>query len=181
MRKLIRLCLVALFAALTAAGTFVAIPLPVSPVPIVLQNMFALLSGMVLGPAWGSLSVALYLAAGTLGAPVFVGGSGGIAHFLSPSGGYLPGYFLAALVSGRILGRPRPGMQTPVVKLIIAAALGMLVVYLPGLARLKVVLSAPWPAVFASGFLPFIIGDVIKGAAAVLIAPRLRRAAAHLE
>jgi biotin transport system substrate-specific component len=61
-----------LFAALTAAGAFLAIP--IGPVPIVLQNMFVFLAGLLLGPRWGLASVAVYLLAGAFGLPVFAGG-----------------------------------------------------------------------------------------------------------
>jgi hypothetical protein len=69
--------LTALFAALISAGAFIAIPLPVSPVPIAIQNLFAVLAGLVLGPVFGALSVGLYLLAGAIGAPVFAGATGG--------------------------------------------------------------------------------------------------------
>ena len=119
-----RITLIALFAALTAAGTFIAIPLPFSPVPVVLQNLFSVLSGLVLGPVMGSLAVALYLLAGALGAPVFAGATGGFTRFLGPTGGYLVGYLLSALIAGLIAGRPRGSKQTPLWKLIQGAALG---------------------------------------------------------
>jgi len=60
-----------LFAALTAVGAFVAIP--IGPVPIVLQNMFVYLAGLLLGSRWGLASVGVYLLAGTCGLPVFAG------------------------------------------------------------------------------------------------------------
>ena len=89
------LTLTALFAALIAAGTFISIPLPFSPVPIVLQNLFTVLAGLILGPALGAAAVALYLAAGIIGAPVFAGATGGIVRLIGPTGGFLIGYFLA--------------------------------------------------------------------------------------
>jgi biotin transport system substrate-specific component len=171
----IQLSLVALFAALTAAGTFIAIPLPFSPVPVVLQNLFAVLSGLLLGPVLGAGAVGLYLIAGTVGLPIFAGASGGIAHFLKPSGGYLPGYFLAALCAGLIVGAPRSGQKTALWRIILATLSGFLVVYLPGVWRLKAVLDTSWAGALASGFLPFIIGDLIKGIVAVLITGRLRK------
>jgi biotin transport system substrate-specific component len=167
----------ALFAALTAAGTFISIPLPFSPVPIVLQNFFALLSGLILGPALGSAAVGLYLLAGAIGAPVFAGAAGGFVRFLGPTGGFLIGYLLAALTAGLIAGRPRPGVNTPPWRIVLAVLGGFLIVYVPGVIRLKFVIDKPWGAAMAAGFTPFIIGDLIKGAAAVIIAPRLRRIA----
>jgi biotin transport system substrate-specific component len=57
---------------------------------------------------------------------------------------------------------------------IAAAAAGILVVYVPGLLWLKSKLNLPWSGAFAAGFVPFLIGDAIKGVVAVIIAPRLR-------
>jgi biotin transport system substrate-specific component len=170
--------LVALFGALTAAGTFISIPLPFSPVPIVLQNLFALLAGLILGPVLGAAAVGLYLIAGIIGAPVFAGATGGIARLIGPTGGFLFGYLLAAFTAGFIAARPRPGFKTPIWRIIIAVLAGLLIVYVPGVIRLKFALNAGWGKALMAGFVPFVIGDVIKGVIAVLIAPRLRRAAA---
>jgi biotin transport system substrate-specific component len=170
--------LTALFAALIAAGTFISIPLPFSPVPVVLQNFFALIAGLVLGPFLGGLAVGLYLLAGAVGAPVFAGAIGGFVHFLGPTGGFLLGYPLAAITAGLIAGRPRPGARTPRWRLILGAAAGLLIVYVPGLLRLKYVIDGTWVQTIAAGFIPFIIGDAVKAAAAAVISPRLRRLAA---
>ena len=171
-KVLIKIAFTALFAALTAAGAFIAIP--VGPVPIVLQNLFALLSGLVLGPALGSASIGLYLLAGLLNFPVFAGGSGGIVRFAGPTGGFLIGYLLAAFTAGLIAGRPRQETKSPLPRIIAAVIAGFLVVYVPGVAWLKISRSLSWSRALIAGFLPFIAGDALKGIAAVLIAPRLR-------
>jgi biotin transport system substrate-specific component len=176
----LRITLVALFAALTAAGTFVAVPLPFSPVPVALQNLFAVLAGLCLGPLLGALSTALYLAAGILGAPVFAGASGGIARLLGPTGGYLLGYLLAAFLAGLLAGRPGPDKHSPFWRLLLAASLALASVYVPGLLRLKQIMGTGWVQVFAGGFLPFLPGDAAKAVVAALIAPRLRRVIAEL-
>jgi biotin transport system substrate-specific component len=172
--------LIALFAALTAAGAFVAVPLPFSPVPAALQNLFAVLAGLCLGPVRGSLAVGLYLLAGALGAPVFAGASGGFARFLGPTGGYLLGYLLAALVAGLVAGRPRAGKPAPAWKLALGTALALLSVYVPGVLRLKQLMGLGWAEALVAGLLPFLAGDAAKGVAAALIAPRLRRVIAEL-
>lgn len=179
-RSLSALSLTALFAALIAAGTFVSIPLPFSPVPIVLQNLFALLAGLVLGPVLGVAAAELYLIAGLIGAPVFAGASGGLARLLGPTGGFLVGYALAAFIAGLIAGLPVPGKKIPLWRIILAAAAGLLVVYVPGVAWLKISTGRTWAAALAGGFVPFIPGDAIKGCIAAAAAPRLRRAAAAL-
>jgi biotin transport system substrate-specific component len=122
--------------------------------------------------------VGLYLIAGAIGAPVFAGATGGFVRFLGPTGGFLLGYLLAAIVAGLIAGRPRGEEKTRLLRIILGTLAGLLVVYVPGLIRLKIVLDSPWPGALAAGFLPFLIGDALKGAAAVIIAPRLRRLAA---
>jgi biotin transport system substrate-specific component len=174
------LTVTALFAALIAAGTFVSIPLPFSPVPIAIQNLFCVLAGLVLGPVMGAAATALYLLAGIIGAPVFAGASGGIARLLGPTGGFLAGYLLGGCTAGLIAGFPRPGKKTALWRIIAAALAGFLVVYLPGVAWLKLSTGRTWAASIAGGFLPFIPGDIVKGIAAVLAAPRLRRTAADL-
>ena len=171
---LVRISFVALFAALTAGGTFFVIP--VGSVPIVLQNMFAVLSGLILGPIMGAAAVGIFLLAGILGFPIFSGGTGGIAILAGPTGGYLVGYFLASVLTGLIAGNP--SYKTPLPRLIIAATAGFIMIYVPGVLWLKNVLNTDWQGAFVFGFFPFIPGDILKAIAAVAIAPRLRRLAA---
>ena len=89
-----------LMAAFIAAGAYMAIP--VGPVPIVLQNLFVMLTGLLLGPKWGLASVTVYLLAGVCGLPVFAGGTGGIGRIAGPTGGYLLGYLPAVFIIGWI-------------------------------------------------------------------------------
>ena len=181
MRKYItRLVFTALFAAIISAGAFIT--LPVGPVPVVLQNMFTLLSGLVTGPALGPASVGLFIAAGAVGAPVFAnnGTPAGLARIVGPTGGYLFGYLFGAFIAGVIMGFPRQGQKIPVWRIVLAVASGMLAVYVPGLLWLKVYLKTDWIKTLAAGFFPFILGDALKGVIAGVITPRLRRAASGL-
>lgn len=164
-----KLVLASLFAALTAVGAFIAIP--IGPVPIVLQNLFVMLMGLLLGPRWGLAGVAAYLLAGALGLPVFAGGTGGIGRFAGPTGGYLVGYMPAVLVIGGLShwGPPR--------KILDAAAVvaGTLVLYLCGVSWLKVVTGMTWTKTLMVGMVPFLPGDAAKMVAAVFLAAALRR------
>ena len=157
-----------LFAALIAAGAFLAVP--IGPVPIVLQNMFVLLTGLLLGPRWGLAGVGVYLLAGAVGLPVFAGGTGGIGRLLGPTGGYLlaylPAVWIVGLVSGRTQGR--------IIGDVAAMVLGTLIIYGMGVPYLKVVTGMPWSKAVAVGMLPFLIGDGVKIAAAAVIARTLR-------
>jgi biotin transport system substrate-specific component len=164
-----RTVLSALFTALIIVGAYISFPLPVSPVPIVLQNLFVLLAGLLLGRRWALGAVALYLLLGLIGLPVFSAARGGLAHFLGPTGGYLIGFLLAAGLAATIVGTaPRLWRE------IVAVVVGTISIYLIGVPWLKVVADMSWPSALAAGLTPFLIGDALKAAAAVGIARLLR-------
>lgn len=171
-----------LLAALTAAGSYLYIP--VGPVPIYLANLFIFLAGLLLGSKWGLASVGIYLLAGVCGLPVFAGGTGGIGRFAGPTGGYLIGFLPAVFVigmiskSGRlqtrddIKGSTSLGKQ-PVID-VLAMICGTVVIYAVGIVQLKIVTGMPLGKSLAVGMYPFLLGDALKIAAAVPIAKALR-------
>jgi len=158
----------ALFAALTAVGAFIAIP--IGPVPIVLQNLFVMLAGLVLGSRWALASIAIYLLAGACGLPVFAGGQGGIGRIVGPTGGYLLGYLPAVYLIGIISEKSGQKVMWDVVAMI----LGSVLIYACGVTWLKVLTGMPWPKTLAVGMFPFLIGDILKIAVAVPIARAVR-------
>jgi biotin transport system substrate-specific component len=81
-------------------------------------------------------------------------------------------------VAGLVAGKPHSDRKTALWRLSLAAILGFLVVYVPGVLRLKAVIGADWHKALAVGFLPFLVGDLVKAVIAVAVAPRLRRMAA---
>src|SRR3954447_5509375 len=95
-------------AAIVVAASFfvalcarVSVPLPFTPVPLTLQNFAVLLVGLVLGPVAGFSAMALYLAEGAAGLPVFnPHGAGGVLQLFGPTGGYLLSYPFAAAAAG---------------------------------------------------------------------------------
>ena len=88
--------------ALMAAVMCVLGPLtvPIGAVPISLANFVICLTAWLLGPKFGTLSVAVYLCIGLIGVPVFSGYGAGLAKLAGPTGGYLVGYLLLALIGG---------------------------------------------------------------------------------
>src|SRR3989338_9308165 len=97
----------ALFAALTGVVAWFKIPLQFTPVPITLQTLLVLMSGAMLGPAYGALAMIIYLILGAIGLPVFAGGSSGFGTLLGPSGGYLLSYPIAAFIIGKMLEKKK--------------------------------------------------------------------------
>jgi biotin transport system substrate-specific component len=163
-----KLVLAALIAALTAAGAYMAIP--IGPVPIVLQSLFVILSGLVLGSRWAAASMAIYLLAGFIGLPVFAGGSGGLAKFLGPTGGYLVGFLLAAYLIGLVAERSGGRLWINLLGLVA----GSLLIYLCGVAWLKTILDISLEKALAMGMWPFLPGDALKIAAALALERSLR-------
>ena len=157
-----------LMAALMAAGAFIAIP--IGPVPIVLQNFFVLLSGLLLGSRWGLASVGVYLLAGACGLPVFAGGTGGLGRLFGPTGGYLMGYLPAVFIVGRVAARAKKNAGFDVA----AAVCGTVIVYLLGVPWLKLVTGMGWAKAFTVGMFPFLPGDALKLAALVPVVRVLR-------
>ena len=157
-----------LLAALTAAGAYLSIP--IGPVPIILQNMFVLISGLLLGSRWGLASVGVYILAGACGLPVFAGGLGGISRIVGPTGGYILGYLPGVFITGLIAEKTGQRMIYD----LIAMICGTIIIYSCGLIWLKVLTGMTLTKTLTVGMYPFLIGDALKIAAAAAIARSLR-------
>jgi biotin transport system substrate-specific component len=153
------------------------VQVPFWPVPMTLQTMMVLLLGVAYGPRLALATVLLYLAEGAAGMPVFVGTPErgiGLAYMAGPTGGYLVGFALAAVVAGLTAERSRS---------MLATALGLLAAtvatYLCGVAWLATIVGSE--KVVALGVTPFLLGEIVKLALATTLAEaglaRLRRRA----
>jgi biotin transport system substrate-specific component len=162
------------FTALTIAAARFSFKLPFTPVLITLQTLTVILAGMVLGSRLGALSQVQYMVIGLAGAPVFSLGIGGPAALLTPSFGYVPGFILAAFLSGwawEKLGRK--GLLNAA----ISAAMGACAIYLIGVPWLSIFFMittgkpAEWCATQAvmAGMAPFLGVDACKVAIAATI------------
>lgn len=155
------LVLVALFAALTAVGAFIKIPIPY--VPFSMQYFFCAFSGILLGARLGALSQLLYVAVGLTGIPIFTQG-GGPAYIFQTTFGYLIGFIVGAYFIGKIMERVK---NISFIKNYLAILAGMFFVYLFGLIHLYVIMnfylgnvkSISW--VFIHGCAAFIGGDIL--------------------
>ena len=154
-----------MFAAMTAIGAFIRVPIPASPVPITLQVFFVLLAGLLLGSRWAGMSMIVYVMLGIIGFPVFSGGLSGIGVILGPTGGYLIGFIPGAFVAGLVT--ETFGRST--LAAIGAMIAGLAAIYLLGVAQLSVVAGLSVPQSVVIGVLPFLIGDSIKLGAALIV------------
>ncbi len=143
-----------LFVALCAR---LSLPLPFTPVPLTLANLGVLVVGLTLGSRGGFAALALYLAEGAMGLPVFSVGPGGIAQLLGPTGGYLMAYPIAAFVAGFIAERGSRSFA----RFAVAAVASNLVVFAGGLAWLAAITHGTMQAV-RFGLYPFLFAEVMK-------------------
>lgn len=168
-----KLAYVALFAALIAILTIVpAVTLPIG-VPITAQSLGIMLAGAVLGARLGFLAVALYVALGLLGLPIFSGGTGGFGVLAGPTGGFIIGFPVAAFVTGLVVEK----LRAPVgVATFVGAILGGIVVlYILGIAGLVVNAGMETKAATVA-MLPFVPGDLVKAVLAAFLAHGLAKA-----
>jgi biotin transport system substrate-specific component len=144
-----------LFVALCARVT---LPLPFTPVPLTMQNFAVLLVGLMLGSRRGFAALALYLAEGVSGFPVFTpGGLGGLAQVLGPTGGFLLAYPFVAGLSGYLFERGRRTFACAAVSGILAEIL----LFIGGLSWLASLTHSIAQA-FRWGLYWFVFAEVIK-------------------
>ena len=129
----------------------VLIPLPYTPVPISLGTFGVTLMALLYGRKLGTATILSYVAAGSLGAPIFAGGKAG--SLFSPTGGYILGYIVAY------------------VKTILSLMLSSAIILTLG--SLVLSLFVPGKNAFMIGVLPFLPGDALKSTTTTLLLPTL--------
>ena len=160
-RDAARLTHTALFLSLIIAGSWISVPF--IPVPLTLQTLFVLLAGCVMKRD-AFIPAGLYILLGALTLPVFHNGSAGIGVLLGPTGGYIIGFVFAALICG--IAYEGESTTRRVAGLITAT----FVILLCGAFWLSVSTGIELGKALVIGVLPFIPGDLLKAAAAHVIA-----------
>ncbi len=166
---------IGMFAALTAIGAFISIP--VGPVPITLQSFFVLLSGVVLGSRKAMYSQISYILLGLAGLPIFSNFTGGIQAIFKPSFGFLLGYIIVAY----LVGKTTETKSNSVKILSISIFLGTVILYFIGIPYMYYILNImldknlSFIQILNMGMLMFIPGDTIKGIIAIYIGKKLKK------
>lgn len=168
----------ALFVVLIAIGSFIKIPIPLSP--FTLQFLMTSLAGLLLGPKWGTCAVAAYVMAGLLGLPIFAEG-GGIGYIANPNFGYLLGFVAGTWVTAKITPPEKDAARR---KIVLSCFAGLMVCYAIGMVYLYVVsnaflgLSVTFAALIWFCFVLAIPGDLllcfVAAEMAVRILPAMR-------
>lgn len=163
----------ALFAALTAVGAFIRLPLGASS--ITLQFLFTAMAGILLGVKYGTVSQAVYVVLGLAGLPIFTMG-GGLGYVFQPTFGFL----LGLIPCGAVIGLLSRGSLSPI-RLGLACLAGLAVLYAVGMPYMALILNGymgkglRFSDLMWAGMLPFLPGDMIKIAVAALVCPILKK------
>lgn len=163
--------LIGLMTALICILAPFSILLPLSPVPISLGTLAVYLTAVILGMKRSFISVMLYLLLGMAGLPVFTGFTGGIGRLLGPTGGYLIGYLLIALICGYFTDK----WSRRIPLILLGMLIGTIACYSFGTLWLAYHTGLSLIAALSTGILPFLPADAIKLLAAATIGYQVRK------
>ena len=167
----------ALFTAFMAVLAQIAIPVPISPVPFTLQVFGVLLAGIILPPKAAFLSVLCYLLLGAAGVPVFAAARGGLQVILGPTGGYLLGFLPGVFFLSKMVNRNNNNNLVLAFSMLIF----LVIVYTCGAIQLSFVMKLDFKQTIAAGVIPYIPFDLIKIAAIIPLANKLKSLNARLK
>lgn len=160
-----------MFALATALAANIRFYIPASPVPLTMQTFVVLLGGLILGSSMGALSQILYIAMGSAALSLFSVQIPGIGGLMGPTGGYLAGFAIAAFFAGKIRTE-----HTVLSQFILLAIINFTCIYIPGIMQLSLFTGIYSPGILIKmGFLPYIAGDLMKIAMAVIAANTINR------
>ena len=170
--------LIAVFAALVAASAFVpGVPVGALGVPITIQMLIIMLTGLVLGAGRGFAAVGLYVLLGLAGLPIFSGGRSGLGILAGPSAGYIIAFPLAAAATGWLAAVVIRKTVKYRALFFFAAAMVSSIVLVHGLGVLGMMVNGKLD--FGKAFLADLVyypGDIIKNVLAAIIAVSLHKA-----
>lgn len=151
--------------------------LPIGPVPITLQTLAILMIGFLLPPRMTLIVTSLYVAGGLIGLPFFSGFMGGFQSVLLPSFGFVLSFIPSAWIQSKYLSMI---LVHQTKHYIIAGVLNILMTYLIGLPYMAFILNSymgnnmGMQAIILTGFLPFLLGDLLKLSISATLTKRLK-------
>ncbi|MEB8127052.1 biotin transporter BioY [Staphylococcus succinus] len=154
-------------AIIAVLGFVPAIPLPIMPVPIVLQNIGIFLAAILLGRKYGTLSVIILLMLVATGLPLLSGGRGGIGVFAGPSAGFLFMYPVVAYLIGLVRDLYFKKINF-IVLLITTIVIGAILLDVVGTIIMGLITNLPISKSITLS-LVFIPGDIVKAVIASLV------------
>lgn len=170
-KKVKSMVLISMFTAVLVVLSYLAIPLPFSPVSLTGQTLGIMLIGSVLAPLEAFISIVVYLLLGAVGLPVFSGGHSGLGSLFGPTGGFLFSFLIGVVIISYLKGDGKS-----IVRLVSANLIGgIIIIYAIGVPWLAIFLKMSFLKAATIGAIPFIPGDLIKVAVASISAVALNK------
>lgn len=165
--------LIAIFAALIAACSYIQIPL--GPVPFTLQTFAVFTTAGLLGTKRGTIAVVIYILLGVIGIPVFAG-SGGPGIIVGPTGGYITGFIFTVIIIGLIMNvfkKNATGLKF--VMTVVAIVVGDAICFIIGTIQFMVVMKVNLAVAMGYCVIPFILPDLVKIIVAAIVVNRVKK------
>ena len=169
---------IALCTALLCVSALISVPLPIG-VPFTLQVLMVILVALILKPLYALIAQVLYTLLGIIGLPVFSGGKSGIGTILSPTGGFIIGFILAAFLVSLLKGNGESKF-TVLRYIFVSVAVGIPCIYIPGIAMFMIYTQSDLLKAIVTLTSVFILIDLAKCVIASLIAVPLNKALAKI-
>ena len=160
----------AMCVALCCVTAYISFPLPFTPGMVTALTFALSLTAYLLSPRRTLIVIALYILLGAVGLPV-LGGGQGIARLVSPAGGF----YFAWLVAYPLLSLAKGATPNFKRYLLMNVAITMPITYAGGLASMILMLDVNLWQALTMAVLPFIVGDIIKAAAAATLGVKLQK------
>jgi len=162
---------ISLCTALLCISSYIAFPIPFTPIMITAQTIVVNLIALILNPLHGAISVIMFILLGVIGLPVFAGGNSGLGALFGPTGGFIIGFLFSAIVISHLKGKKRSLLRY----FLVAILIGMPVTYLFGATYMSYILNMNYIKTLQLAVIPFILGDTIKAIIACVIAAKLNK------
>ena len=164
----------AMSAALITVCSWISIPALGPFVPFTLQTFAVFVIAGLFDLKTGFISIMVYLFMGAVGVPVFSGVKSGLTAITGPTGGYLVG-FLFMIVTICLFKKIK---SESIVYLIIGMSIGLVLCYIFGTIWFYCVFahngdSKSFISILSICVIPFIIPDILKMTAAVILVSRV--------
>ena len=161
----------ALCTALICISAYISFPLPMTPVPVTAQTIAINIAAILLTPAQSAAALGVYLLLGFCGIPVFSGGTAGFAQLLSPTGGFLIGFFVSAVLISLLKGKKNNFIR----HCLICIFVGIPTVDFFGALFMCLIHNYSPLAALSGAIVPFLFGDLLKAVGGALIGTSVNR------
>lgn len=162
---------IALMVAMLSITAYISFPIPFTPILITAQTVVINLIGLTLNPKKSVTTILVFLLIGTIGIPVFSGGRAGIGILVGPSGGYFLGFVIAVFAMSYLRGNKIDFKRY----LFLTIVVGTPIIYFFAAMWMSYYNGSTIIDTIKIAILPFIVGDIIKGFIASIIAVRLNK------